>query len=567
MGDIFDQAAATPSSQSGDVFDQAASGASATPNQPTDIAHQPASFSGVMQTLSTKEGLKAVADPAIGFAKGVGDTVHGVGELIRKVGNYGSRNSSHPGEGDRLIPPVGQAALEKLSTDEPGNPAQHTGKALENVAEFMTGEGAANAAGKALSLGEKVKKLGDIGVFLEKYPVVAKMLATGAKTGVVTGAQTTVKTGSPTQGAAGAVVGAGLGAAGEGVGQAASKGYKYVRDLYRPLVDVNAGTGDVAAGTIPANKGVIDVRTGLKSPLPGPKDVRSVQPVVQQGIRETFDDVAKNAGVQGSSASSLRDVASDVADNVKAKSQPVFQKLDELSGGKFSDAQAAANRYRGSIDKAGKDAYAKALANQDALFEKYKGSFEPDAFAKAKADWRQYRALQDVNDALNKTIVGQRPEVSAVSSSKQPGEEVNPKMMLKKLNDLYNDCTLETAVGKDAAHKLLDHAGSAQNATESIKEYNRQFLQANRSAQAAHVEANRAQNAATLEKNKAFNTQTIAQNREANQAIVESNKAANSAKVRGRALVGATGAAALGGAVEAGRTLARHGVKSALGGQ
>lgn len=511
----------------GDSWDQAASGAST----PTDVAHQPASFSGVMQTLGTKEGLKAVADPAIGFAKGVGDTVHGVGELIRKVGNYGSRNSAHPGEGDRIIPPSGQAALENISTDEPGNYAQHTGKALENVAEFMTGEGAVSEAGKALSLGEKVKKLGDVGVFLEKHPVIAKMLATGFKTGAVAGAQTTAKTGSPTEGAEGAAVGAGLGVAGEATGQGIGKAYKYVREAYKPLVDVNAG--------------VVDARTGLTSPLPGPKDVKTVQPVVQQGIRDTFDDVAKNADVKGSTAKSLRDVVSDVADNVKAKSQPIFQKLDELSTGKFSDAQAAAKRYRGAIDKAGKDAYAKALADQDALFEKYKGNFDPGAFDKAKADWKQYRALQDVNDALNRSVVGQRPEVAAKSGTSQPGEEVAPKMLLKKLNDLYNDGTLETAVGKDAAHKLLEHAGSAQSTVESMKDFNRQFMQSNKASQAAKMEATRAQN----------------------QAMVESNKAANKVKIHRRVIAATTGAAALGGLAEAGRTLGRQTIKSALGGQ
>jgi len=187
--------------------------------------------------------------------------------------------------------------------------------------------------------------------------------------------------------------------------------------------------------------------------------------------------------VAAPASASIRDVVQDTANNVKAKSQPVFQKLDEISGGKLSDAQAEAKRYRGTIDKAGKDAYAKALQKQDALFDKYKDQFSPDAFKQAKADWTQYRALEEVNDAVTGSTVGQRPDIAAASAAKQPAEQVNPKMLLRRLNKLYDEGTLQTALGDKGAHDLLQHAGGAQHMTESI-------LEANKATKAKNIQAN-----------------------------------------------------------------------------
>lgn len=431
-----DNAPAQPSSASGgDWFAQNApdTGASITNGQAAntgqaDVAHQPVSLSGLGQTLTSKEGLQAAADPLVGFVKGIGDTVHGTGELIRKGGN-----AVHAGLGDKIVPPVGQNALEQASTDTNG--AQHVGKALEMVTEAMTGDGALDEAGKAMSLGDKMKKLGAITSFMEKHPIIAKMIVGGGKGAVLGGGQTAVKTGGDTPATAeGAAAGTVGGAAIEGAGQ----GVKYIRDLYRPLAK-NTSLADV-------------------------------QPVLQKGIRDTLSDVATKSSVKPAASSSIRDVVADTAEGVKQKSQPIFQAVDTASNGEFSNAQAAAKKYSGALDKAGKDAYEAALQKQDALFQKYVNSpnaaHSPADLAQAKADWRQYRALQEVDDAVKASTVGQRPEVAA--GGKQPAENVNPKMLLNKLNRLYNDGTLETAVGKDSAHALLQHAGSAQTTAEDI---------------------------------------------------------------------------------------------------
>lgn len=191
-----------------------------------------------------------------GIGEGALDTVHGTGEILRKVGNYGSRNSAHPGEGDRVIPPVGQNALEHLATPE--NTVQKVGYGGENLMEFLMGDEAL----KGLSLAEKLAKSGQIAKALEgsprlmkmlqlganigkaqstlgpeeralvtKYPVIARLVGLGMdslRAGVTQGAQTTVKSGGDVKEAAKegtevAAGGAALGAPLETLGGVLSK--------------------------------------------------------------------------------------------------------------------------------------------------------------------------------------------------------------------------------------------------------------------------------------------------------------------------------------------------------
>lgn len=435
--DWFSQNAPTsaPAGGSGDWFSSnAPASASAAPAPSPDL-------SSVPEINPTAADSKA-DDVITGIVKGFGDTIHGTGELIRKGGNAVS-----DGLGDKIVPPGQNEAFGKAM--ESDNKTQWVGKAIENVAEFGLGEGAVDETGKALTQSGKIQKLGEVAKFLDRHPFLAKMLAGGAKTGLVSGAETAAKTGDPTEGAEGAAVGAVTGGL---VNPVAGKGLQFVRDAYKPATEL------------------IDASTGLR-------DVKTVQPVVQKGIRDVAAKAAADAGVTAPTSSSVRDVFADLGDQVKAKSQPVFQAVDDWSEGKFSDAQAAAKKYSGALDAAGKDKFEEALQKQDTLFQQYVKSegakFSPADLDKAKQSWSQFRALQRVDDATNGAISGQRPEIAAASGSKQPDETVNPKGLMLRLNRLYRDGTLETALGKDGANALLDHAGAAQQATDDILYENR----------------------------------------------------------------------------------------------
>lgn len=446
----------------GDVFDQAAQ--SDTPTDVFDAASKTPS-GGIGQTNKT------------GFWGALGHDLAGmVTGLGAGNGNTGPDYSGRVGAAVKLNDQQNaQQAVEDKARKAAGYSDTYT--ALAPVAEGI----GVNVSGM-----EDAAKQGDTGAVLGHAAAVPTVMAAteGLARGVPAGAK----------------------------GLANAPGVRQIRELYKPLADVKTGT--------------VDTRQGQFSPLPGPKNPATVQPVVQQGIRDVAGSVAKEAGVAPSKATSIRDVVGETAENIRAKSQPTFQKLDELSKGQFSDAQAAAKRYRGAIDKAGKDAYAEAVAKQDKIFETFKDQFEPEAFIKAKADWRQYRALQDVDEAIKSNTIGQRPDIAKKTANAQPTENIKATQLSTHLHRLYNDGTLETALGKQAADDLLTHVGSAEKQVELINQHNKEF-----------IASNRASNTRIREKNEASNAATVAKNQAANDAILKKRTMVS------RAVLGGGGAA------------------------
>lgn len=292
---------------------------------------------------------------------------------------------------------------------------------------------AGDEALKGLSVADRALKAAKLAERYEKASGFAKAamdaVFSGTRQGAVAGLETTAKTGSPTEGAEAAITGAAAGTALSGLG----KGLGAIRDIYRPLETAEA-----------------------------------VQTTLQPAIRDVASKVAADAGVSAPSSTSIRDVVADLADSVKQKSQPIFQQIDELSNGKFSDAQAEAARYRGSLDSVGKEKFADAMQRQQDVFDSVKDRMDPSALDTAKQSWKRYNALSDVSDAIQKSVSGTRPEIAAASQAAQPTEAVNPKQLAAKLNALYDKGILQTALGNDGAHALLDHAGSAQQKLVSI---------------------------------------------------------------------------------------------------
>jgi len=349
-----------------------------------------------------------------GFVKGAGDTVAGVASLINKI----------PVVGQTLAPSTGVNALRQMSTAT--NTGQVVGKSAEGLAEFVLGDEALKGA----SLTEKVAKLAKLSETYEKAsPFVKTAIETAMRMGTVSGVETTAKTGDIGEGVEAAGAGAALGLATEAAGAGAGKAVKYVRDLYKPL-----------------------------------ETISSVQPVLQDGIRSVLSDVAKDAEVEPPTSPSIRDAAVEVADGIRAKSQDVFQQLDKLSDGAFSDAQADASKYRGSLDKAGKDAYSEAIEKQDSIFDQFRSKFDdPAALDEAKQNWKQAMRLDDLSDQLQRSVQGSRPGI------KGPAEQIDAKGLDKRLNSLFNTGDLQEAVGEDNAHKLLDHSGQANAQIADIK--------------------------------------------------------------------------------------------------
>jgi hypothetical protein len=108
----------------------------------------------------------------MGAAKGLGDTVSGIGTLLNKI----------PGIGEMLAPKEGLGA-EKAAIGKPEGAAQWVGYGGENLAEFMLGDEAL----KGLSMADKFKQIsGAMGV-LEKSPRLMRAIQMGADVGKATG--------------------------------------------------------------------------------------------------------------------------------------------------------------------------------------------------------------------------------------------------------------------------------------------------------------------------------------------------------------------------------------------
>jgi hypothetical protein len=394
-------------SATGNPFSAIAATLQPTIQQPTGIARLWTSEQIDPNAPPTPSGGQQLTDAAIGAGKSL---VKGLGN----IGDVATLGLTHllPGS-DKASAGIGATG----TTLQPSNEDQRYGGFAGEAATFELG----NSIFESLShlpLAERLLQSAKALKAAQEHPVLASIAGNAVKGAAEAGSSTLIATGDPKTAAAGAAVGGTLGVAGQGV--------KAVREIYRDL-----------------------------------PTAESVQPVLQDGIRDAVAKTAADAGVEASDSSSIRDVIADTAENVKEKSQPVFQRINELSNGEFSDAQAQAQRYRGSVDKAGKDAYDEAIASQNQIFDSVKSQMEPDALATAKANWKQYNALSDVSDALQNSTSGTRPEIAAASKAEQPAETVNPKQLLGKLNKLYNDNTLQTALG-DNAHALLDHAGASQ---------------------------------------------------------------------------------------------------------
>jgi hypothetical protein len=120
-------------------------------------------------------------------------------------------------------------------------------------------------------------------------------------------------------------------------------------------------------------------------------------------------------------------------DAVKARSQEVFQKLDDLSGREFSEAQEDAAGARQDYTAAGRKAYRDAMDKQNQIFDDYKDEFEPGALAKAKADWKQSQGMEDLRVRFNRAV---HPTPVELTTQGQPDTGyVNGKTVRESITD------------------------------------------------------------------------------------------------------------------------------------
>lgn len=367
---------------------------------------------------------QAGADLLTGAGKGVLQTVHGTGELIRK-----GMNLVHSGAGDAAIPPSGQQGLDQMST--PTNTAQKVGVGAESIAEMALGDEAL----KGLSIGDKLLKVSKLADTYEKAtPFVRAAIEHGLRAGATTGAETAAKTGD--------------------LGTAAK-----------------AGAGAAAAGAA-GSVAMSGLGAGLKY-LQAAKTFQELPAALDKGLSETVSQKAVTDGLkatQGATASEhLADSALQyqqrakqgyqVVDNaVNGELQPIQDKLDQvkkaikIQSNLDPDKADALKTTKTQLEKALSDTIAKAKANG-----------VPDAeqiIQKADGDYTKFRAQSDLSTRLQKaaTAGGPASPASLHVFSKQVG---TPKVVGKVSR-------LEQALGKDGAEAVQKLASEGRSRAEEL---------------------------------------------------------------------------------------------------
>ena len=327
---------------------------------------------------------------ATGVAKSAGQTANFVSEGISKI----------------LPSVVRPQDVQNLKGAETLNtPSEHTGAAIETLAEFMLGDEALKGL-QGLSKAEKLAKLIPNMKMLENSPKLAKLVGAAYRVAKLTGLSAGVAAAHPVEGQTrtqaageGALGGAVLGTGGEALSATAEALPKMITRALRPAVETVGNT------EVPVrNPGAIAKTAQKMVPTERLENFAKEQtgPAVAKGIGETAKQVA---GTEGEVAPTETDRLGirGVADEVKQRSQDVFKKLDEVSGNMLSEAQQMADDASGDFSSKGRKEYRQAMDMQDAIFDNYKGHSELQGMDldKAKTDWKQQVALRDISKKLS----------------------------------------------------------------------------------------------------------------------------------------------------------------------
>ncbi len=243
---------------------------------------------------------------------------------------------------------------------------------------------------------------------------------------------------------------------------------------------------EVAGDNIPTRAGSVVEKVASEKPL-RQFDVSETQPAV----RKVAGKIASESADTAAPKTLPREDAfgfGQTADALRGKSRPVFQKLDELSNGEFSKAQADAKLARGSLDYEGRKAYQTALDKQEALFDQYKGQISDGDLTTAKANWRKSTAMDDLRVRFNRTI---HPTPVELLEKGQPDYGyVNGKQFREALVDAAQNGEFEKAGFAPQHAQDLEELGRILEKGSNIKRFSlltRNIVNAGLSAATGHV--------------------------------------------------------------------------------
>jgi hypothetical protein len=384
-----------------------------TPAQPS----QPASTDndGVLEQTG-----EAIGNTVIGAGKSALNTVAGTDEWARKHLPAFFTNSNFG------IGPPADLERQKEWTTTHGT-AQSVGAGVETLGEFLLGDEAL----KGLALSERFVRASKAAKVIEESPLLTRVVNAGVRAlrgATVGGTQAGLKTDDANDAATAAVAG--------GVGNA-----------------VIPEALDAVQAARKALPGALDtIRTVIK---PG-----TIQDAFQRQIRELVNAAAQDHGVSPSSASSIRDVAQQVSDNLLSKAKAAYQAMDEASGGRVQRTSDAIKNVQkkirdlNGIDPDAEGAFIEKLnelqdAHEKIMTEMEEAGVPRDLLNEANSTYRKAKSMLDLNRAIRASSEGLRPELANGLKTPIP-EKVNTGKLISRVNKLYDSGRLQDALGQRA---------------------------------------------------------------------------------------------------------------------
>lgn len=368
-----------------------------------------------------------------GIAKGAGQTVNTISKLLNKI----------PIAGEFLAPKEGIDATEQL--EQYSNNYERVGGGLEGIGEFFLLDGAL----KGLSIADRLDLGSRLAKFAQSSPIYAKIIEHGMNA-VRGGSAATLQAlahgasaeDALKQGATAAVVGAGAGAATEGI----TAGVNKVKGA------VSSTLSKAAAST------------------------QDLQPEFQQGIKDLVSQVADEVGVAKSKAASIRNFVGETANNIEDKAVKLLKDVDNAAGEpfvqKFRQRLANIRREINSLPEAGGGPEeARLEAERTAVMDDMEAAMsraEQNGVPRAQLDeglqlFKRAQAMHDVDRAINMPSVtrGLRPDVGTAAQSAADPENVVPSTFFNRMEKMYGSNgkeRLQEAFGEDRAKNMLLHA-------------------------------------------------------------------------------------------------------------
>jgi hypothetical protein len=205
-------------------------------------------------------------------------------------------------------------------------------------------------------------------------------------------------------------------------------------------------------------------------------DVEQTQPGAKKAISAIATDVPSKEVSLGARATTPAKDLSERADQIRAQSKPVFEKLDDLTANdkmKFSDYQ---KQERMAYRKGDYDAVKTARDAQEKIINDNAGQFSPNDLKNARANWKQSSALDKVHDAFNTKAVVQPTPVDFRPTGKPDPGYINGKNLSRAVLDLKSKGVLADA-GLTPKHvqalqdlgTLLEKSGDVQKQGDIFK--------------------------------------------------------------------------------------------------